>query len=148
MSGLPVLQESLPADDSTTSGTSEPDGCLTTPIEWEVAMSADASPSVPPFVVSVSRHASEVAVAPRGELDLGSAEELTRKVQDVWSAGSDRVVIDLEPLEFLDSSGLRALLALRESAARERRDLALRPGPPVVQRIFELTGTLELFRWR
>ena len=111
-------------------------------------MSANGSPPSPPFSVSVTRSAREVAVSPQGELDLASAEELIREVHDLWSAGSEAILIDLRSLEFLDSSGLRALLGLREAAARARRELALHPGPPVVQRIFDLTATRELFHWR
>lgn len=111
-------------------------------------MSASGSLPFTPFAVSVSRTADEAWVAPRGELDLATADELARRVRDLWSAGSDAVLIDLRPLEFIDSSGLRTLLALRETAARDSRALALREGPPVVQRIFDLTGTRELFRWR
>ncbi len=120
---------------------------LTTEIEWEVAMSTNGSPPFPPFAVTVVRDGVEVAVAPQGELDLASAGALTQAVHQAWAAGSEGVTIDLRPLEFIDSCGLRALLALREAAARDGRDLALRPGPSVVQRIFELTGTRDLFRW-
>ena len=111
-------------------------------------MSANGSSPFAPFAVDVSHEGDQALVAPRGELDLATADQLAQAVDDVWSAGADRVLIDLRPLEFIDSSGLRALLALREAAARDRRELELRPGPSVVQRIFDLTGTRELFRWR
>ena len=111
-------------------------------------MSANGSPPFPPFAVTVVRDGAEVAVAPAGELDLASADELTRAVHGVWSSGSHSVLIDLEPLEFIDSSGLRALVALQEDASVKGRNLSLRPGPSVVQRIFDLTGTRGLFRWR
>ena len=111
-------------------------------------MSANGSSPFAPFAVSVSREADATSVAPRGELDLASADALARTVTDLWSAGADHILIDLRPLEFIDSSGLRTLLALREQAARDRREFELRAGPPVVQRIFDLTGTRELFRWR
>ncbi len=111
-------------------------------------MSASGFPRYAPFAVSVARSAAEVVVAPSGELDLASVDELTREVHELWSDGARRVLVDLEPLEFIDSSGLRALLSLREDAVRDGHDLALRPGPPVVQRIFDLTGTRELFHWR
>ena len=111
-------------------------------------MSADGCPTFAPFEVAVTRAARECAVVPRGELDLASIDELTRQVRTLWADGSRRVLVDLTPLQFMDSSGLRGLLDLREAAARDGHDLALRPGPPVVQRIFELTGTMRLFDWR
>ncbi len=111
-------------------------------------MSANGSPPFPPFAVTVVRDDVRVAVALQGELDLASAGELARAVHELWSSGDQSVLIDLEALEFLDSSGLRALLALQDAARLEGRDLALRPGPFVVQRIFDLTGTRGLFHWR
>ena len=110
-------------------------------------MHATAGRSFTPFAVTIARDGSVAAVAPQGELDLASAGALTQAVHEAWSAGSDRVLIDLRPLEFIDSSGLRALIGLSEAAARDGRDLALRPGASVVQRIFELTGTRDLFHW-
>ena len=111
-------------------------------------MSANETKPFPPFAVSVLEDGVEVAVRPQGELDLASAGVLTRAVREAWSSGGEHVLIELEHLEFIDSSGLRALLDLRETAALEGRDLALRPGPSVVQRIFDLTGTRGLFNWR
>lgn len=111
-------------------------------------MSANGDLPFPPFTVAVSHEAGGIAVAPYGELDMGTADELTDKVHDLWSASDEPVVIDLQPLGFIDSSGLRALLALREAAVHGGHDLTLRPGRSVVQRIFDLTGTGHLFRWR
>ena len=121
---------------------------LSPPKDCEVAVGVNGSSPFAPFAVSVSRGADETLVAPRGELDLAAADELAQAVTDLWSAGADRILIDLQPLDFIDSSGLRTLLALREAALRDRRELALRAGPPAVQRIFDLTGTSGLFRWR
>jgi anti-anti-sigma factor len=110
-------------------------------------VSANGSSPFTPFGVSVSRVADEAFVLPRGELDLASADTLTKTVTDLWSAGAGQILIDLEPLDFIDSCGLRALLDLREEASRGSGGLALCPGTPAVQRIFDLTGTRELFRW-
>jgi anti-anti-sigma factor len=58
-----------------------------------------------------------------------------------------RVVIDLGGLAFIDSSGLRVLL-LADSRARERGfELVLAPGPEPVQRVFEMTGALDVLRF-
>jgi anti-sigma B factor antagonist len=110
-------------------------------------MSASGSPPYTPFVITVERAAGAVVVAPRGELDLATAGTLDRAVRNLWSTAGDRVLIDLRPLDFIDSSGLRALLTLREATAGGKRELELRPGTAAVQRIFAVTGTGHLFRW-
>ncbi|CAA9495004.1 MAG: hypothetical protein AVDCRST_MAG38-2872 [uncultured Solirubrobacteraceae bacterium] len=111
-------------------------------------MSASQPPLPAPFTVSVAYDDGQAAVTPAGELDLASADDLAREVRELWSSGADPVVIDLRSLDFMDSSGLRSLLALRGTADDDARHLELRPGPPTVQRIFDLTGTEQLFRWR
>ena len=83
-----------------------------------------------------------------GELDLQSAGLLERTVAGLRAEGHDRVVVDLQQVEFMDSTGLRVLLGLHRAARHEGRTISLVPGPPPVQRLFELTATHALFHWR
>lgn len=101
-----------------------------------------------PFCVDVVPSRDEVVVEAIGELDLQSAEVLERAVARLRSGGHDRVVVDLRQVGFIDSTGLRVLLGLHRDAQREGRAISLMPGPPQVQRIFELTATHALFDWR
>jgi anti-anti-sigma regulatory factor len=64
------------------------------------------------------------------------------------AAGFDRLVVDLRRVSFIDSTTLRALLGFRSEAERDGQTLTLVPGPPNVQRLFDITGTRELFEWR
>jgi len=84
-----------------------------------------------------------VRVAPVGELDLVGTPRLEQTIRDLLASGFDRLVVDLTNVEFIDSTGLRLLLALQASADEGTLALEIRPGPPAVQRIFELTGTLH-----
>ena len=101
-----------------------------------------------PFCVDVVPGDGEIVVEAIGELDLHSADVLEREVAGLRADGHDRVVVDLRGVEFIDSTGLRLLIGLHRSAQREGRSLSLIPGPPPVQRIFELTATHALFHWR
>lgn len=83
-----------------------------------------------------------------GELDLASADVLEREVRRLRVAGFDRVVVDLRRVDFMDSTGLRLLISLRNTAKREGHRLLIVPGPRQVQRIFDLTATRGLFDWR
>lgn len=80
-----------------------------------------------------------------GELDLESAPELSRRLRELEEAKAGRVLIDLASLEFMDSSGLSVLVQAHRSAQGSGTQLALRPGPPQVQRLFELTGMTQRF---
>ena len=52
-----------------------------------------------------------------------------------------RLILDLSQLEFMDSTGLRLILRWDAEARKDGFSIGLVPGPPVVQRVFELTGT-------
>ena len=101
-----------------------------------------------PFSVVVVPDRGEVAVEPVGEVDVSSVDALDREVRELVRAGFDQVVLDLRRVTFLDSSGLRLLLRLRNDAARGGHTLKLVPGPAEVQRVFQLTATRHLFAWR
>ena len=101
-----------------------------------------------PFAVSVVGNRDEVAVVAAGELDLASADRLGEEVRNVLAVGSAQIVLDLRQVDFIDSTGLRMLLSLRNDAQRNERALTLVPPTPAARRIFDITGTRGLFDWR
>jgi anti-sigma B factor antagonist len=100
------------------------------------------------FTVTVLPDRSEVAVVGAGELDMSTVDALDRQVKELVDAGFDHVAIDLRQVTFIDSSGLRVLLALRNDAKRDGRTLTLVRPPRSAERVFELSGTRGLFDWR
>ena len=111
-------------------------------------MSADQSSSYRPFAISVVRNRDDVTVVAVGELDLVSADRLGAEVADVWPTVPAEIVLDLSQVDFIDSTGLRVLLSMRNEAKRNERGLTLVPPTPAARRIFEITGTRGLFDWR
>jgi anti-anti-sigma factor len=84
----------------------------------------------------------------KGELDLLAAPDVEPQVVQRMRAGHIMgVEVDLRELTFMDASGLRCLLAIRNAAARHRVTLTVTEGPPQVRRLFALTGTADLFQW-
>ncbi len=96
------------------------------------------------FSIAVERGPDHVRIAPRGELDLANVGRLERELAELIAANFTRITIDLRAVEFLDSSGLHALLTAHAEAQRDHWELSIIPGPPVVQRLFELTSTIDL----
>jgi anti-sigma B factor antagonist len=88
-----------------------------------------------------------IEVSLQGELDLASSRQMEERFASIDQQGPSRVTIDLGGLVFMDSSGLRVLL-LADARAREHGyELVLLPGPEPVQRVFEMTGALDLLRF-
>lgn len=79
-----------------------------------------------------------------GELDLATAPQLDRMLQDVASNGHGRVLIDLDGVKFMDSTGLASIVRAQRHADSNGHRVALRAGSPQVQRLFEITGMLDL----
>ncbi len=71
-----------------------------------------------------------------GELDLATADDLVVKVTGLSSGSSGDLVLDLRGLEFVDSTGIRALIGV---AAQVRGgSLVLEAPNPTVRRVLEL----------
>ena len=62
------------------------------------------------FSISISDRDGRAVVVIRGELDLATAPDLEAALTERLDAGQD-VVVDLRELAFLDSTGLRVLVA-------------------------------------
>ena len=88
---------------------------------------------------------TESALEVRGDLDVAVGVEFVNAVDEALTGdgSSTTVVIDLGGVDFIDSSGLRALLQLRQNHGERVQIGAV---SPAVQRLLELTGTLEHFR--
>ena len=74
----------------------------------------------------------------RGELDLMHADVLDQAVSDVRPG--DTLILDLRPLVFMDSTGIRHLMTLHTRAHAEGWTLQLIPGNETIQRVFVLCG--------
>lgn len=76
----------------------------------------------------------------RGEVDLATARKLETTVRTVLDDAPLGVDLDLQNLTFIDSSGLRSLVAIAQVATARGVPLALQNVPRHAQRVLELTG--------
>ena len=83
-------------------------------------------------------HAAELTVF--GEIDVGTADDFEAQVLDQLPADAERLVLDVGPLGFIDSSGLQALTRIRERLLARGAGFALRNPSPVLRRMLEVTG--------
>jgi anti-sigma B factor antagonist len=93
---------------------------------------------------SVQRDGTVVAM--RGELDIGTAPELRATLMEaIEQHPGERLIADLEGLEFIDSAGLGILIGGRKRAQAEGGDLVLVSTGRNVAKILELTGLTRVF---
>jgi anti-anti-sigma factor len=79
----------------------------------------------------------------RGELDMRSSPELETMVL-VAKRDASRLTLDLSRLTFIDLRGLRMVLFVKELCEWDGCEFRLVPGPPSVERVFELTDLLDV----
>ncbi len=80
----------------------------------------------------------------RGELDLLATAALEPELERLADEpGVDVVALDLRPLDFLDSNGLRVMVLANQRLDSNERRLVLVRGSSDVQRVFELTHMTE-----
>jgi anti-sigma B factor antagonist len=106
--------------------------------------STDTQAMPVPFEVQDSVCGGRHTLVLSGELDIVSAPELEAMSRMLCADGISGVALDLSKLTFMDSTGLRAILSVKEISDSHGYEFMLIPGPHNVQRLFELTGLLDL----
>ena len=93
--------------------------------------------------IDVETRGNRVAVIGfAGRLDMLSAVDVKQKLVEVVEGGSHRLVIDLDKVSFVDSSGLGALISGLKAARVAGGDLRLARPDKQVRYILEVS-TLE-----
>jgi anti-sigma B factor antagonist len=64
-------------------------------------------------------------IAPGGELDISNVDAFRASLAEASRSTSADVILDLSAVEFIDSSGVGAILEVREELRRQRRGLAV-----------------------
>ena len=109
-------------------------------------MAADVRPSIiAPFTCEVEPHRDRVVVRLSGEFDLLAVTDVEKAIGALVDVGFRQVCVDLRALTFMDSSGLRVLMAADHSLRSVGGQLLLTRGSKPVDRLLGLTGTDKVF---
>jgi anti-sigma B factor antagonist len=84
-----------------------------------------------------------LGVRVHGDLDTATADRLVDAV-DAWPAPVTTCVVDLHDCEFLDSSGIRALLLCQRALDSGSGTLRLVGVPPHIERVLRIAGVQEV----
>ena len=80
-----------------------------------------------------------------GRLDAYSANDVETKLNSLIEAGQVRLVVSLEQLDYISSSGLRVLLATLKKARKEQGDIKLACLKPSIKEVVDIAGFTQLF---
>jgi anti-sigma B factor antagonist len=83
-----------------------------------------------------------------GELDIASAPVLEATVAEICAAGASELVLDMGGVEFIDSSGLSAIVRGKMLCEERRCGYCLTPARRPVQGVFEVTGVVDRLAFR
>jgi len=96
--------------------------------------------------IEVRRSPERAVLCLQGELDLATAPLLSRELESVDLGTTASVVLDLQGLEFMDSTGLRAVLAAQQRLQEHGTAFAVTRGSPQVDRLLAVTRADEHLR--
>lgn len=80
-----------------------------------------------------------------GDVDLYSAESLKKGVAAEVANGARNVVINLKEVNYLDSSGIGALIVNYQTIKKSGGDLKIASLQPTVAKIFTLANLMKFF---
>ena len=85
-------------------------------------------------------------LCPCGRLDAYTANEVEKKLNELTDTAQVWLVVSLEKLEYISSSGLRVLLAALKKTRKQQGDIRLACLQPYVKEVFDISGFTQLFK--
>jgi anti-anti-sigma factor len=95
------------------------------------------------FAIMLERDSEGLQVRIVGELDLSTVPQLNHVLDGFADNGHARLLLDLDAVDFMDSSGLAAIVHAHQYAERTGHRLTIRCNSPQVKRLFEITDMLD-----
>ena len=97
-----------------------------------------------PFAIELHEQRSgRRTLVVRGELDMSTAPRLIDAAAALLEDAERGISIDISRLDFLDSAGMHAILAIKAASEVHQFDLELTRGSPQVERVFAITRVID-----
>jgi len=91
------------------------------------------------MTISETRNEGMIQLAVEGRVDTNTSPELQKSILQAFQKGT-RVVLDLQKVDYISSSGLRALLIGQKTASSKGGSMKLVHVCDSVRKVFEMTG--------
>jgi anti-anti-sigma factor len=95
------------------------------------------------FTVQVDEAEGPVFVKPCGELDISTAPVLRERLEPLRKAIAADVLMDLDHLTFLDSSGISLIVTVCKRVRANGGSFSVTCSVPQIRRVLEIAGLLE-----
>ena len=95
--------------------------------------------------IDVEHRGGYTILSPRGEIDFATGPVLKESITDALVGGDVHVVVDLWGVDFIESTGLGALVGSRRRAQALDGSLSLARLDPKVLMVFKITGLDKVF---
>jgi anti-sigma B factor antagonist len=95
-----------------------------------------------PFEIEIIQCDDAVTVVVEGEIDIATAPLLEQRLTEVEAGDAPQLIIDLDRVSFMDSTGLQVLVSHTLSETNGRR-IRLTKGSAQVQRLFTISGMVD-----
>jgi anti-sigma B factor antagonist len=96
--------------------------------------------------VRITGFGQVLTVAVQGEIDLANAGLLDAELERAEQTDAEEIVLDLSDVEFIDSTGLRVLMAAGRRSELDSNRLGVRRGTGQVARLMKLTQIDQMVR--
>lgn len=95
--------------------------------------------------ISTEEHDGEIVVTVAGDIDVSSAPQLRKVLHDHLDGDARQLVVDLDGVDFCDSTGLAVFIAALHRARSRGGGLALTRVQRPVLRVLRVTGLDRVF---
>lgn len=95
--------------------------------------------------LNIRQEQQVTVISVEGEVDASNSTDLGDSLDQILADGHKKLVVDLQNVKFIDSSGLGTLVRVYKHARAESGDVCLASLQPPVKRVFELTRLDRVF---
>ena len=95
--------------------------------------------------IDVSRREGFTVISPQGEIDFATGPQLKDAITELLVAGEVHLVVDLLKVDFIESTGLGALIGGRRRAYALKGSLELVCTEDQMLKVFRITGLDKVF---
>ena len=81
-----------------------------------------------------------------GEVDVATVPRLREQLHSLVAQGSNKIIVNLDAVDFLDSTGLGVLVGALKRVRSNDGDLYLVCTQPRIRKVFEVTGLTKVFQ--